>query len=147
MKYTKLFIYSLLLFIMACSEKADTGPVEVKFDRDSCEQCRMMISDRFHVAQVRGGEKHQAYNFDDIGDAITWLEQQPWKTDSKTEIWVADHRTAKWLDARFAWYVREKHTPMNYGYSAEAEQRNTAIDYTTMVNAILDTKGQHHNHE
>ncbi len=147
MKYIKLFIYGLILFLVACSEAPKTGPVKIKFDRDSCEKCRMLISDRYHAAQVRGGEKQQAHKFDDIGDAVSWLAEQPWKDDTKTEIWVTDHRTGEWLNARQAWYVREKQTPMNYGFSAETEQRETAIDYTTMVKGAIKISGKHHHNE
>ena len=147
MKLLKLISYSLVLFMMSCSDESKTGPEKVTFDRDACERCRMLISDRFHVAQVRGGEKQQAYKFDDVGGAVLWLEEQPWKNNAKTEVWVANHQTGEWLNAKNAWFVREKHTPMNYGFSAEAEKRETAIDYTAMVKSVIESEGKHNHHE
>jgi len=147
MKYIKPFAYGLLLLLIACTDGPETGPAKIHFDRDSCEKCRMLISDPYHAAQVRGGEKHQAHKFDDIGDAVTWLEKQSWKSETKTEIWVADHNTGEWIDARKAWYVREKHTPMNYGYSAQTEQSETAVDYNAMAQGVLKIEGKHHHHE
>jgi len=138
MKLPRFIIYSTLLLLMACNAESKTGPVQVKFDRDSCERCRMLISDRFHAAQVRGGDNLKAYKFDDIGGAVIWLEQQSWKDQVNTEVWVTNHQTGDWLNAKQAWYVREKHTPMNYGYSAEPEQRPEAVDYTTMAIAVLE---------
>ena len=62
----------VLLALSACSDNG-TGPVEVKWDRDACERCRMVLSDRYHAAQIRGGpadRKARVYKFDDIGGAI-----------------------------------------------------------------------------
>lgn len=147
MKYLKFISFSLGLLLMSCSEEPKTGPTKVTFDRDVCERCRMLISDRFHVAQVRGGELQQAYKFDDVGGAVLWLEEQTWKDDEKTEVWVANHKTGEWLNAKNAWYVRENHTPMNYGFSAEAEQRKTAVDYDTMLKSVIESEDKHNHHE
>jgi len=136
-----------MLLLVSCNNESKTGPAKITFDRDSCERCRMLISDRYHVAQVRGGERNQAYKFDDLGGAIIWLSEQSWKDESKTEIWVANHLTGEWLDAKQAWYVREKHTPMNYGYSAETEKRDGAIDYISMSKAVLELEEKHKHHE
>ena len=37
--------------------------------------------------------------FDDIGCATLWLEDKPWKDDSRTEIWVIDHQTGDWKES------------------------------------------------
>ncbi len=138
MKYLRYIVYCILIFPAACNNEPQTGPVKINFDRDSCERCRMLISDRYHATQIRGGDNHKVYKFDDIGGAVIWLEQQAWKDNIKTEIWVTNHETGDWVNAREAWYVREKHTPMNYGFSAEPEERTEAIDYTAMVKAVLE---------
>ena len=147
MKYLKLISYSFLLLLLACSNEPQTGPAKMKYDRDSCERCRMLISDRFHAAQVRGGEKNHAYKFDDLGGAVIWLAEQSWKDEAKTEVWVTNHLTGEWINAENAWYVREKHTPMNYGYSAELEQRPGAVDYATMVKGVMEIEGKNSHHE
>jgi len=80
-----------------------------------------MLSDRYHSAQIRGGEKSKVYKFDDIGGAILWLQDKDWKDDEKTEIWVNDHRTGNWIDARQAWFVTGQSTPMEFGLGAQRE--------------------------
>jgi len=140
MKFPKLYLCFGLLLLTGCNSEPKTGPAELTFDRDACERCRMLISDRFHAAQVRGGEKNKAFKFDDIGGAVIWLEDQTWKEEPKTEIWVTHHQTGVWINAKEAWYVQEKHTPMNYGYSAEAVKRATAVDYTTMAKAVIESE-------
>lgn len=118
-----------VLFLAACSRDPGTGPVEVKWDRDVCERCRMVVSDRVFAAEVRGGPKQRMYMFDDIGCAVMWLEEQPWKDDPATEIWVTDFRTGEWLDARKAHYVSVKPTPMDYGVGAVAEPAPGSFDF------------------
>lgn len=116
-----LFLLGAMLLLAACSRESATGPVEIKWDRDACVRCSMAISDRHYAVQVRGGPKKQVFKFDDIGCAVHWLKGQPWGNELAMEIWVADFRSGKWLDARGAHYVAGKRTPMGYGYGATDE--------------------------
>ena len=112
------------LFLTACSGDPGTGPIDVHWDRDACERCRMVLSDRHHAAQVRhtdGQGRSQAHLFDDLGCALIWLDDQPWKADPKVEIWVNDRDTGDWLDARSAGYVTGDATPMAYGLGAQPQ--------------------------
>jgi copper chaperone NosL len=130
-------ILPLLLFVfLAGCEKNQTGPVEVKWDRDACERCRMVLSDRLHAAQIRGGpkdKKSKVYKFDDIGGAILWIGFKDWKDDARTEIWVNDHRDGKWIDARTAWYMKGHITPMEFGLGAQQEKIEQAMNYQQAI--------------
>ena len=109
----------------ACSQDKGTGPREVKWDRDACERCRMVLSDRNYAAQIRyypqDKTRTQVALFDDIGCATLWLEDKPWRDDPRTEIWVVDHRNGQWIDARRATYVTGMLTPMEYGLAAQSD--------------------------
>jgi len=48
-----LLVAILTLVLSACSGESETGPVEVKWDQNNCERCRMMLSDRYFAAQIR----------------------------------------------------------------------------------------------
>ena len=125
-------VASALLGLSGCSGDPGTGPAEIKWDRDACERCRMVLSDRHYSAQVRvfpEGKRSKVFDFDDIGCATLWLEEQPWKDDPRTEIWVTDHRTGQWIDARSATYVKEKITPMEYGLGAQSEPAPDGLDF------------------
>jgi copper chaperone NosL len=138
-----------LLTLLACSPEPETGPGEVRWDRETCTRCNMAIGDRHYAAQIRGAasaEKTRLYKFDDIGCAITWLEQQDWKDDPRTEIWVADYRDAEWLDARKASYVTGKISPMNYGLGAQAEITAGALDFSQAKAHIMASETEHHQH-
>jgi copper chaperone NosL len=128
---------AMLLFFSACSKESQTGPVEIKFDRDTCAHCSMAISDRHYAAQVRGGPQKQTFKFDDFGCAITWLNKQPWGSDPATEIWVADSHAGLWLNARTAYFMGGKTTPMAYGFGATSEAIPGSISFDEARKQVL----------
>ncbi len=135
------------LVLFACGDELASGPAEVKWDRDSCALCAMMISDARFAAQVRGGPKRRAHLFDDIGCALNWLNEKPWAAAAETEIWVADGASTReamtWLDARKAYYEAGSPSPMNYNFLARATPGNDSIDFEAMANKILAGKPNH----
>lgn len=138
-----------LLLLTGCSGDPGTGPVDVKWDRDACDRCRMVLSDRHHSAQIRGGpvgEKAKVYLFDDLGCAVIWLDDQPWRANPAIEIWVNDHRNGEWIDARKAWYVTGQTTPMAYGLGAQREPAPGAVDFAAARAAIDDVERRFNTH-
>lgn len=121
------------LSLAACSDDPPTGPVKIHYGRDTCDLCRMIISDPRFAAQIRGGPGHKAFKFDDIGDALLFLDRQPWKAEPNVEVWVMDVDTGKtWLDARKAHYVGGMPSPMAHGFGAVAAPRAGSVDFQTM---------------
>ncbi len=118
--------------MLGCSGDPGTGPVDVKWDRYTCEHCRMVISDPEHAVQIRvksPGRRSQMHFFDDIGCALVWLEDKPFRDASDTEIWVADWRNGHWIDARKAYYLPGQVTPMQYGLGAQSDPRADALSF------------------
>ncbi|MCU7920952.1 MAG: nitrous oxide reductase accessory protein NosL [Candidatus Thiodiazotropha sp. (ex Epidulcina cf. delphinae)] len=140
----QLFSLAGLLLLAACSGDSGSGPKPVKWDRDACERCRMVVSDRFHAAQVRyfPAEKKRSVVafFDDIGCATLWLADKPWKDDSKTEIWVTDHRTGEWIDAPSATYVKGNLTPMEYGLGAQSETTPGGLTFDQAKRHVIEVE-------
>jgi hypothetical protein len=64
------------------------GMAEIKWDRDTCVRCSMVISDRRFAAEMRGGEKNTVFKFDDIGCAVFWMRDKagdfPWMAEAAT---------------------------------------------------------------
>ncbi len=116
-------LMSLSLQLGGCSGDAGTGPADVIWDRDVCTRCNMVLSDRQHSAQVRrpasDAARGMVKKFDDLGCAVLWLDQQPWRDEAGVEIWVNDYQTGEWIDARTAYYVTDRQTPMQYGLGAQ----------------------------
>lgn len=128
-----LVLLGVAFLLSACSGEPDTGPAEVKWDRTTCERCRMVVSDRKHAAQVRylpeNRKRSRVMHFDDIGCAVIWLQDKPWKDAPSTEIWVTDRHSGEWLDARSATYIKGDLTPMEYGLGAQAESAEGGLDF------------------
>jgi len=125
-------ILPLFIILLSACNEPQTGPVDVRFDRDACERCRMVISDPHFAAQVRyfpPNKKSKVRQFDDIGCAILWLEDQPWKQDEKTEVWVADIHDKHFINAKTAYYVPQNSTPMEYGLGAQADAQEGALTF------------------
>ena len=116
---------------------------EIKWDRDTCIRCSMVISDRRFAAEMRGGEKNIVFKFDDIGCAVFWMRDKqkdyPWLTDPATRFWVADVAGSgdRWLDARKAHYAGGRLSPMGYNYGARAYAEAGDIDFAEMRQHVL----------
>lgn len=136
-------VSAMLLFLAACSGDPGTGPQEVRWDRYTCERCRMVLSDRKHSAQVRFREptgKSRVRFFDDIGCAILWLEDKPFRDAHDTEIWVTDWRSGEWIDARSAHYLKGQVTPMEYGLGAQSDPDPDSFDYRVAREQVFDVE-------
>lgn len=133
------------LLLAGCWGEPATGPVEIRYGRDTCDVCRMIISDPRFAAQVRGGPKHKPFKFDDLGELVLWLDEQKWKDEPKTEIWVMESKRGKeWLNAKTAYYVRERHTPMDYGFGAVKNAEKDAITYEEMAAKVRERGSTYH---
>jgi len=120
-----------MLVLSACSEYG-TGPVAVKWDRDACERCRVVLSDRYHAAQIRGGptgKKAKVYKFDDTGGAIAWLQDKSGKHDAETELWVNEHRDERSIDGYSTTCLSGQRTPMDFGMGAQAEPAEGGVSF------------------
>ncbi|MEZ5840928.1 MAG: hypothetical protein R3D02_11080 [Hyphomicrobiales bacterium] len=140
----KAVAFVVLAGVAGCNSEEKTGPVAVKFGRDGCDYCRMIISDPRFAAQIRGGPKHKTFNFDDIGDAVLFLDEQPWKDDADVEFFVMDVETGKtWLDARAAYFLTDQVSPMAFGFGAVADARPGAVTFAEMSKRVVVAGSPH----
>lgn len=132
-----------VLLLAGCSDP-QTGPLEPHWDRDACERCRMVLSDRTYAAQIRylpqGKKRPLTLWFDDFGCASLWLDEQSWRNNPGIEIWVTDYQSGKWVDARIASYVVGKVTPMAYGLGASPNPVEGGLDYVQVKQHIRDVE-------
>lgn len=137
------------MMLYACSGEPETGPGEVRWDREVCQRCAMAVSDRGYSAQVRGGaegSKTKLYKFDDIGCAVIWLDDQPWKDDARTEIWATDFTNGEWIDAKAAWYATGQTTPMDYQLGATVNPKNGSLNYEQAKKHIYEVEERFNTH-
>lgn len=134
--------------LAACGRKGDwpEGMAEIKWDRDTCVRCNMVISDRRFAAQMRGGEKNTVFKFDDIGCLVFWLRDKaknyPWIVEPATRMWVADYNSKNrdnmaWLDPRKAQFMGGRVSPMGYNYAATPYPQPGSIDFATLREHVL----------
>jgi nitrous oxide reductase accessory protein NosL len=132
--------------LSACGKEAGwpAGMQPIKWDRDTCVVCNMVISDRRFAAEMRGGPKSTIFKFDDPGCIALWLHDKtasyPWMHEPATQIWVADvgshGDTVRWLEARKVHYVA-KFSPMGYNFGAAAQPQAGAVDFATMSEHVV----------
>lgn len=133
-------ILAALPLVAACRPQTE-GPEDIRWGRETCALCGMIISDPHFGAELRNGETAQLLKFDDLGDAVLWYQQQPWKDHPKTEFWVRDYPTGTvWLDARRAFYQSGVVSPMDYGFAAYPDAAPDRVDFATMAKAV-EAKG------
>ncbi|MDQ7040374.1 MAG: nitrous oxide reductase accessory protein NosL [Rhodothermus sp.] len=116
-----LYVFSLLLLLSACrpAPTPDRPPI-IRFGYDTCDYCRMLISEPRYAATLRTTDG-QERRFDDIGCLLHYLQEHPETADAY--IWVSDYLEEHWLRASQAFFVRSDRliTPMGYGIIAVAD--------------------------
>ena len=110
--------FLMLILLAGCGQGSNTGPGEIHWDRQTCEHCQMVISERRHAVQVRKLGDRQTHAFDDLGCALLWLEDQGLLSGQAEgpEIWVKASAADDWIDARSAQFETGLSTPMAYGF-------------------------------
>jgi copper chaperone NosL len=135
-------IFPILLFsIISCKNETEIKPVEILYGQDSCERCKMIISEKSYSAEyiMQDGE---ARKFDDIGCMIHFANGEESKGDKILAKYVRDYNTGNWIDATKAYFVWSKDiiTPMGYGLAAfkdeESAQRLAGKAHGTMFSNL-----------
>lgn len=101
--------------VTGCQSAAE-GPPQIRYGRDTCDQCGMVISEaRFAAAYLT----RQWRLFDDIGDMLVFYTSH---REDVAIFWVHDYDTGEWLEADRAFFVfsRALQTPMGHGIVAVA---------------------------
>ena len=136
---------ALIPIFSACQKKETSGPKKVHWDRDMCERCKMVISERNHTVQVLNVSSGKIYLFDDIGCAIIWFNEENVSWKDNATIWITDIKTTKWINARTAFYDTMNITPMAYGFGAHETKDSIQagleiIDFKEVEKRVLALK-------
>lgn len=130
MHFFKAFLFTCMLFSLNnCSGEIDTNPKEVKYDREVCERCKMIISVRNYAAQTINPENGKRYYWDDIGCAILWFDEEKITWEDSAITYVKDVKTGEWLDVKKAHWTYGAITPMDFGFSAHKEPQEGVKNY------------------
>lgn len=106
----------LVVLSGACGAPA---PTEIAIGQDVCAQCRMTLVSKATAAQiVSAGE--EPVTFDEIGCLRDYMAAGTLSQDAV--VYVADHRTGEWTEARRAVFTRTAvSTPMASGLLAHRD--------------------------
>lgn len=118
-----MLIATLLLTACATGRPA---PVDIRLGEDACAHCRMTVVSQKTAAQIvaPGAEPLM---FDELGCLRNYLGEKPPGKDAV--VFVADHRTGAWIDARQAVFTRTgEQTPMGSGLVAHADPSSRDAD-------------------
>jgi copper chaperone NosL len=106
------------LLLSACSSSPNLDePPEIVYGEDTCDRCKMIISEpRFAAAYVTPAG--DPYRFDDLGEMVLYYQE----TSPEVAVyWVHDYETEEWLKADDAVFVSAAEpTPMGFGVVAFA---------------------------
>jgi len=111
-------------------------------DRDMCERCKMVLSDRKFATQIVNPQNNRVYYFDDIGCGLLWLDEENIKWRDKAKIWVVGVSSGEWIDAREALFIDDLITPMAYGLGAYRGENfpkgRRALNFNQMVERVKE---------
>lgn len=120
-------------------------PPEIRYGRDACDRCNMIINDERFAAAYRSSAG-EARRFDDLGEMVLELRSSG---APAAAAFVHDHRSRAWLPAERAHYVRSARiaSPMGFGFAAfedeaaarayAAEQEGEILDWRQLMTAEL----------
>lgn len=117
----------LILCVLAAACAAGAPRLaNIRLGEDACAHCRMtVVSDKTAAQIVAPGAEPRI--FDELGCLRDHLSDKPLGEDAV--VFVVDHRTGGWIDARQAVFTRtSEHTPMGSGLVAHADAASRDAD-------------------
>lgn len=117
----------LVLCVLAAACASGTlRPAHIRLGEDACAHCRMtVVSDKTAAQIVAPGA--EPLIFDELGCLRDSLVERPLGGDAV--VFVVDHRTGAWSDARHAVFTRtSEHTPMGSGLVAHTDAASRDAD-------------------
>lgn len=108
--------------VMISCGSQDSGLPRIRYGEETCDRCRMIISEKRFAAAYRT-DSGALRKFDDLGCAILYPKEQD---ETVAQLWGYDYEETNWLDVRQAFLVHSSEllTPMGYGIAvlSTAEQ-------------------------
>ena len=110
----------LSLFVPACSRTAGEQPPVIRYAKDRCAECGMIINEELFASALVGTNGEVA-KFDDIGCMIRFRDRL--STVNVRRAWVHDYESGAWIEAQAAHFVhaQELVSPMGYSLAAFSE--------------------------
>jgi copper chaperone NosL len=100
--------------VLLAKPAARTGPEPIRYDRDTCDHCRMRFTTPGFAAERRDA-KGALRKYDDVGCMLIVASHE-----ASSDVWVEDHAGGGFVPLVAATFVRggDLRTPMNHGVVA-----------------------------
>jgi copper chaperone NosL len=118
----RLLVGAAALALVGCGGSADASkPPKIDYGHDTCERCRMIISEERQAAALVAGDGKKTL-FDDTGEMIATVQENGLASGQR--VWVHDYGSEAWIDGTKALFVAgpEIMTPMGTGLVAFKER-------------------------
>ena len=120
------------------SQSIPVTPQPVAWDRETCAECRMLISDHRYAAQIQTADG-RVLNFDDPSCLMNYaLREHP----NVHAVYFHDSASERWLSAQQAAFLQNAATPMGHGLAAVAAGTPNAITYPQAVQKLKDQNAE-----
>ena len=137
-RFKYLLFLSFIVMFLGCQDKVKQGASEIHWDRDMCDRCVMVISDRKNTVQLKNPTTNKLFKFDDIGCMAIWFIDENIEYKDSAVIWITDAKSGEWCDARKAYYTSGNITPMAFGFSAYKSKESIGNDKNILTyNEVL----------
>ena len=127
-RFRYLLFLPLFVIFLGCQDRVEQGASKIHWDRDMCDRCVMVISDRKNTVQLKDPTTNKLHKFDDIGCMALWFIDEDIEYKDSVAIWVTDVESGEWCDARKAYYTSGNITPMAFGFSAHKSKESIKND-------------------
>lgn len=106
--------------LVACRRERTLTPPEIRYGRDSCAECGMIVSEARFAAAATTADG-ETLVFDDIGCLLRYRQKQ---APQWAAVWVHDYQGEEWLRAEDAWYLVSTavRSPMGWGIASFAQE-------------------------
>lgn len=118
------------------SQVKPSGPRPIVWDRETCAECHMVISDSHYAAQLQT-EEGEVFDFDDPGCLMTYIvHSHPHVHAIYFRHWQQD----RWMDFRISAFLRSASSPMGRGYEAVDPGTPRSISFEQALQDVISIK-------
>lgn len=123
----------ILLLLAACAVDL-SAPRPIRYDREVCDECGMMISEPRYAAQIVT-PKGDVYSFDDPVCAFQYIADEG---PSIGNMWFVDSTDpGAWIEWRSVGFVPAAQTPMDGGFGAVPIPTEGALSFSEASGRML----------
>ncbi len=104
----------VVVVVIAGSQALPAGPRAIVWDRTSCAECRMAVSEKPYAAQLQTADG-RVLDFDDPGCLFRFLDEEEPKVHA---LWFRHVREDRWIHGGAVAFIESGPSPMGFDLGA-----------------------------